>query len=165
MITAKATVALVLAYVLALAAGTTSGVLAERLRSSPSSTAAPLAVQLQLSPDQCEQMRAVWQDVSDRVDDCYHQAETLEHQRDQALVNLLTDEQKTKFAATDKIFAAKYAELSDRRQAAFQEAILKTKALLTPAQQVKYQEIVSQRLGRASMESSATQPSTYIMRP
>jgi len=74
MMTAKATAVLVLAYVLALAAGTTSGVLAERLHSPNAADSAPLATQLQLTADQREQMRQVWEDARNTSDACYKQA-------------------------------------------------------------------------------------------
>ncbi|HUB26171.1 MAG TPA: hypothetical protein VL992_12140 [Tepidisphaeraceae bacterium] len=166
MMTAKATVVLVLAYVLALAAGTTSGVLAERLRSAGVTSAAPLAEQLQLTPDQCSRMRSLWQGVNDTVDDCYRQAEKLEQRRDEALVKLLTNEQKASFAGTDKIFAAEFAALSDRREKALQGALQETEAMLSPEQRVKYEQIVRERLGRLPGQTgAATQPSIEVMQP
>jgi Spy/CpxP family protein refolding chaperone len=166
MMTAKATVVLILAYVLALAAGTTSGVLAERMRSAGAVSGAPLAEQLQLTPDQCNRMRSLWQGVNDTEDDCYRQAEKLEHLRDDALVKLLTNEQKAAFASTDKVFAAEFAALSDRREKALQSALHDTEAMLSPDQRVKYEQIVRQRLGRLPGEPGpATQPSIEVMQP
>jgi Spy/CpxP family protein refolding chaperone len=165
MMTAKATVALVLAYVLALAAGTTSGVLAERMHQVPISSA-PLAEQLNLTQAQCDQMRAVWQTASDTADDCFSKAESLEDQRDDALIGLLTDQQKNKFAEMDKAFAAQYAVLGERRQAAFREAFLKTEQMLTPAQRVRYEAIVRERLGKTPTQpGDSNPPPTNIMRP
>src|SRR5579871_1790935 len=103
MMTVKASVALMVAYVLALAAGTTSGLLADRLRAGgPASATAPLAVQLQLSNDQVAKMRDVWEGVSQNVDSCLQEAQKIQTSRDEVLLNLLTDEQKAKFATMDK---------------------------------------------------------------
>jgi Spy/CpxP family protein refolding chaperone len=173
MMTAKATAVLVLAYVLALAAGTTSGVLAERLRSPNSSaTSAPLAAQLQLNDDQREQMRGAWEDAKDAADDCYKQAQEIQRQRDQALVDMLSDEQKAKFAPIDQGYARQFAALTTRRESAFEQAMAKTEAILTPDQRVKYEEIVRERLGQfpaqaggVSGPGATTEPSIDDLRP
>jgi hypothetical protein len=167
MMTAKATVALVLAYVLALAAGTTSGVLAERLRApAVGGPSAPLAIQLQLTPDQTERMRSAWANVRNIVDDCYEQAQVIDRKRDQVLLDLLTDEQKAKFAAVDKTYAGQFAELSARREGAYWQALRDTEGMLTDAQRVKYEQIIRQRIGRLPMQAGATtQPSLEDRQP
>jgi len=67
--TVKASLVLILAYALALAAGTTSGLLVDRLR-SPAGSSASLAAQLQLNPAQIDQFRAVWEGASQTLDRC-----------------------------------------------------------------------------------------------
>jgi len=167
MMTAKATIVLILAYILALAAGTTSGVLAERLRLGkqlPSS--APLAEQLNLTADQCEQMRHAWENVRSTVDDCAKQAQVVERQRDQALLDMLTDEQKLKFAPVDKAYAQQFSALTIRRNDAFTDAITKTEGILTPDQRVKYEQIVRDRIGRLPQaDGTTTEPSPEDFRP
>jgi Spy/CpxP family protein refolding chaperone len=166
MMTAKATVVLVLAYVLALAAGTTSGLLADRLRSPNAQMSAPLAVQLQLTDDQRDRMRQMWEQAEQTVDDCYKQAQSIERQRDQALVDMLTDEQKARFAKIDKGFADQFAVLTARRSAAFAEAFDKTEQLLSPEQKTKYEQIVRDRLKVSPLQSgAATEPSVDDLRP
>lgn len=156
MMTAKATIVLLVAYALALAAGTTSGVLAERLWSP--TALPPLAQQLQLTPAQSENMRKLWEGVSTTADECYNQAQAIERQRDQALVDLLTDEQKLKFAAVDKAFARQFADLAARRQAAFDEALAKTEAMLNPQQKAEYQKIIRERLGGSAVNGTTIEP-------
>jgi Spy/CpxP family protein refolding chaperone len=167
MMTAKATVVLVLAYVLALAAGTTSGVLAERLRApNNDNAAAPLAVQLQLTDDQRDRMRQMWEQAQQTVDDCYKQAQSIERERDQALVDLLTDEQKAKFAPMDKAYAEQFAALAARRTEAFEDAFDKTEQLLSSDQKTKYEQIVRDRLHVSPLQSgAATEPSVEDLRP
>jgi Spy/CpxP family protein refolding chaperone len=173
MMTAKATLVLIFAYVLALAAGTTSGVLAERLRASaPVGSAAPLAAQLQLTDAQTEQMRNEWESVRGTVDDCYKQAQLIERERDQALVNLLTDEQKARFAPVDQGYKQRFDALALRRDDALHTALDKTESILTPDQRVKYEQIVRDRIGRSLIQSagsssagSTTEPSIEDFRP
>ncbi|MGA2231403.1 MAG: hypothetical protein ABSH22_10935 [Tepidisphaeraceae bacterium] len=172
MMTAKATAVLVLAYVLALAAGTTSGVLAERLHSPNAADSAPLATQLQLTADQREQMRQAWEDARNTSDACYKQAQTIQRQRDLALYNMLTDEQKLKFAPIDQAYARQFAALTTQRDAAFNQAMAKTEGILTSEQRVKYEEIVRDRVGRypaqtgdSASPDATTQPSIEDLRP
>jgi len=163
MMTVKTSAVLILAYVLALAAGTTSGLLADRLR-TPAGSAAPLAQQLQLTPVQSEQIRAVWEGVSQTVDSCYQQGQAIQNRRDQALLNLLTDDQKAKFAIIDKDDARQFAEQMTKRQAAFQQGLTETEAMLSPEQRVKYEQIVRARLGDLS-QSQGGNPAVDQVRP
>ena len=159
MMTFKASILLVLGYVLALAAGTTSGLLAERMHENyaPENS---LAAQLQLSPAQVQQMRDIWQTTSRDMDGYYRQAQAISRQRDQALFNLLTDEQKARFAGMDKDFAARYQGLAKQRDQAFADALARTEACLTDAQRARYEHIVRQRVGGDPFHADATtQPS------
>jgi hypothetical protein len=167
MMTAKASALLILAYLLALAAGTTSGVLAERLHSQvPLMATAPLAAQLQLTPAQCAQIRGVWEGVSHTLDSCYQQAQAVQQQRDEMLYNLLTDDQKAKFAIMDRNFAQQFAVLLAQRTAAFNDGLTRTEGMLTDAQRAKYQQIIHDRLGAGSPISSArAQPSLQDLQP
>jgi hypothetical protein len=163
--TIKASVVLILAYILALAAGTTSGLLAERLHGrSGGPPAGPLAVQLQLSADQSEQIRDVWENVSQTVDSCFQQAQAVQQQRDQALYNQLTDEQKARFAIIDQAYAKQFAALMAQRQQAFRDGMARTEAMLNDTQRAKYEQIVRDRLGDFS-SPSATQPSLEVIQP
>jgi uncharacterized FlgJ-related protein len=165
MMTAKATLVLVLAYVLALAAGTTSGVLAERMHTQVSVTG-PLAVELHLTAQQCDQMRAIWEKVSNRADQYYRQAQDIQQRRDQALYNMLTNQQKAAFAPTDQAYAKQFAAVVAQRQAVFRDALAKTEQMLNPAQRIQYKQIVRQRLGSLSVPSAAvTEPSTEGFQP
>jgi Spy/CpxP family protein refolding chaperone len=166
MMTIKASVVLILAYILALAAGTTSGLLAGRLRGhSGAAPSTPLAEQLQLTPDQSEQIRYVWETVSQTVDSCFQQAQAIQQQRDQALYNELTDDQKARFAIIDQGYAKQFAALMAQRQQAFRDGLARTEAMLDDSQRVKYEQIVRQRLGDISSSPGTTQPSLEDVRP
>jgi hypothetical protein len=168
MMTAKATIVLVLAYILALAAGTTSGLLADRLRAPlPQGSKAPLAAQLDLTPAQVEEMRGIWENVSGNLDGYYHRAQDIQRQRDQALVDILTDDQKTKFAIMDKEYVKRYDALKDERDAAFRQALTKTEAMLSDTQRARYEQIVRERIGSFPFQqgAAATEPSMDGLRP
>jgi hypothetical protein len=111
---------------------------------------APLADELGLSTEQSDRMRAIWQSVREQVDDCFVRAQAVQKQRDRAIFDILTDEQKAKFAAAQKEYDNDVAALKSRRESAFNEAVQRTKAILTDAQKQRYDEILQSRLHRDS---------------
>jgi Spy/CpxP family protein refolding chaperone len=155
MMTVKALLVLILGYLLALAAGTTSGLLAERLHENGAPDNS-LAAQLQLTPAQVGQMRDIWQRASRDMDGYYRQAQDINRQRDQALFNLLTDDQKAKFAAMDKRYSEQFQTLTRQRDEAFDSALAKTEQCLSDEQRTKYQQIVRERIGRDPFHAGAT---------
>jgi hypothetical protein len=157
---------LVLAYILALAAGTTSGLLAERWRgTAPPVATTPLADQLGLSAAQVVQMREIWQKTD--ADSYLRRAQDIQRERDQALVGILTDDQKEKFAIMDQEFARRFDDLKEERNAVFRDALSKTEAMLSDEQRAKYEQIVRQRIGSfpSQQAAPATEPSANDLRP
>jgi Spy/CpxP family protein refolding chaperone len=170
MMTAKATVALLLAYVLALAAGTTSGLLVDRMHAAmPGQAGAktPLAEQLQLSADQVVQMRMIWERTSSDLDGFFRRAQAIQRDRDEALVQLLTDDQREKFGIMDKEFAKRFADLKEEREAVFRDALAQTEGMLNDWQRAKYEELVRGRIGHypSQQDSPTTEPSVNDLRP
>ena len=146
---------LVLLTVLALSAGVVAGLVAARLPASsaekPANVLPPiapgpiersLAKELQLTADQRDQMRSIWEGVRDKVHHAFDEAEDLGRQRDQRLVALLNEEQKTQFERISREFAEKYDRLARERDDAFNGAVEKTKKILTEPQRKKYEEIL-----------------------
>jgi uncharacterized membrane protein len=139
--------------VLALSAGVVAGLVAARLPgSSASGDGAPppppmppeqsLAEQLQLSPDQRESMRGIWEGVREKVHKTFEDADSLQQERDQAVVALLNDEQKAKFEKISNDFANRYTDLLSQRDKLFDKAVENTKKLLNDEQRKKYEEIL-----------------------
>lgn len=102
-----------------------------------------LVDKLQLSPEQSEQIKAVW---SDNVHDSWKRrsdaVKQYRKERDDALVALLTTEQKT---AYDKILDRYNNEMTDmnrEQEAQFQAAADKTKQLLDDHQRQIYEELL-----------------------
>jgi septal ring factor EnvC (AmiA/AmiB activator) len=152
---------LVVLTVLALSAGVVAGLLASRLPASSgrgenvSQPPLPpggameksLAEELQLTADQREQMRGIWEGVRDRMHQAFDQANDLQRQRDQRLVEILTtDEQRAQFAKITKEFSDKYDQLARERDDAFGSAVEKTKKLLNEQQRTKYEEILKRNV-------------------
>ena len=94
-------------------------------------------------------MKAIWEGTKDSLDDCFARARTLQQERDDAVVALLTAEQKDRYAKVNQAYVDKFAEVATRRQTAFQQAVDKTEQMLTEAQKKKYREVLRGRMGRA----------------
>ena len=155
--TRKLKALLVAACVLALGAGVFAGMVVSRL---PSKSADPKAVdsglttdhselsdELQLSPTQRDQMRVIWEGVRSKVHDTFDEAQLLQKQRDEAIVAILTPEQKEKYAALTQQTAAQFSTLSGQRDAVFRQGVEETKKLLDDAQKEKYDRILCDRIG------------------
>jgi Spy/CpxP family protein refolding chaperone len=142
---------LAVTFVLVFAAGAVVGMVRQRVvigTHPPGPRGSVLTKERNLTPDQQEQMRRIWSDLgpaSGRDREYWDKRRELQRQRDDAILALLTDEQKVKYDAIQKEYGARAAELSKERQAAFQQAVDRTKAILTPEQAAKYETFLNKR--------------------
>jgi hypothetical protein len=152
--------------VLALAAGVAAGMLASRGGGASSSSSSvggtpttgttapviidrtPLVQELQLSPEQRDRMREIWEAVRGDVHETFSDAQRLQRQREDALVALLTDEQKAQFEKISKDYADQFAELTRKRDKVFQQAVERTRGLLNDEQRRRYEQILKSATGR-----------------
>jgi hypothetical protein len=139
--------------VLALCAGVVAGLVAARLpvMAGPAPTPAPtpaspdrgpLDAALNLSADQREKMQQIWEGVRSKVNDAFDKAQDLQQSRDRDLVALLDDEKKAEFEKISQEYARRFIELGRQRDAAFDEAVERTKKLLNAEQRKKYEQIL-----------------------
>jgi Spy/CpxP family protein refolding chaperone len=135
---------LTIAFVLAMGAGVAVGMLSARIPQTrqPRSW---LGDELNLSPEQRDQMRTIWQDVSKNRPRDGERRRALEKERNEAIIRLLTDEQKLKYEQINQQFAQGQQDQAQQREAAIQSAIERTKQILTPDQRVKYAQIMQER--------------------
>ena len=171
---AKPVTLLIAAFALALAAGVSGGLLLARLPAARaqgqlSVAASPLAAELSLSPQQAEQMREIWENVRDTAQECLADARRLQRERDDALVSLLTHEQKAAFAKISQEYADGFAELNRRRDREFKKAVGQTQAVLNAEQWERYQRILRSRVGPAALRDAPdlneTQPPDVTQPP
>ena len=167
---------LTLMFVLTLAAGVSLGVLASTRWLPPASAQpnppvvrTPLGAELGLTPAQNARLQRVWEDVRDKVDDCFVRAQDVQKRRDAILLGLLTDEQRAKFATAQKAYADAFATIKAERDQAFRSAVRQTEGVLDEAQRKRYREILQNRFGPdAALDDSgvnritaaSTQPAT-----
>jgi len=158
----KATVALLAVAVLALGAGVVAGTLGRRvLTSQPnlaSESGSTLSQELGLSSDQRDRMQQIWEGVRDTAHDCQEQAQQLQKQRDDAVVAMLTEEQKAKYSQLTIECVGKIALLNTRREAAFGKAVDQTKSILSDSQRKVYEQMIQSRVGQHAASGGENEP-------
>ena len=143
-------------FMAAFGAGLCVGLLWQR--PAPSSHADWLS-ELNLTAEQHEKIRAIWTEVmktSDRQTQREKRA-AAQKERDDALSALVTAEQKPRFEEIMNAYRKKADAIAQESQKAWDEAVARTKALLTEEQAAKYDELRKKRFegrGRSRTDSS-----------
>src|SRR5260221_3052927 len=94
----------------------------------------PLAAELGLTVEQNEKMHDIWQDVRSKVDNCFSRAQAVQKHRDDLLLQVLTDEQKARFAPAQKEYNDSLPAIQTERDATFQDAVKRTEQILNETQ-------------------------------
>ena len=136
-----------------------------------------IAAELDLSPEQSEKMRAIWSDLvpapatstapatapttATRPLDRRHQYQKERDDALAALVATLTPPQRAEYEKIMDRYNNQVADLGREREAAFQAAVEKTKAILSEAQKAKYEELLKKSprggpFGRGGSSRGAT---------
>jgi len=145
-------------FVIAFAAGVLTGLVVSRVRERPPRRSR-LASQLNLTKEQQEQMRKIWSDVMSPYQGRRGEGRAaLAQERDEAVVVLLTEDQRAKHEAILQDYARKMEELSQERRKRFDEAVERTKRILTPEQARKYEELLKERRARSPGGPPAEHP-------
>ncbi len=151
-------------FVLALFAGAMVGALSARLPESHEARSW-MTDQLDLSPEQREQMRAIWSELSKNRPRESESRRAVEKQRTDEIVALLSPEQKAKYDAINQSFSQKLQDLSKQREQALADAQEKTRQILSPQQWAKYEQLMQKRREnsrRGGMGGAATEPSASM---
>jgi Spy/CpxP family protein refolding chaperone len=150
----KLKLVLVAASILALGAGVFAGMAVSRLPASapPIVSTVPLdhasiADELQLTDAQRDQMRSIWEGVRLNVHQTMDRAQSIQKDRDAAVVAMLTDSQKARYAALTQQAAEQFATLTAQRDLAFHDGVDQTRKILTEAQRQAYDRIIRDRVG------------------
>ncbi|MCE5327714.1 MAG: hypothetical protein LLG01_15015 [Planctomycetaceae bacterium] len=134
---------LIAAYLLAIAAGVLVGM---NIAQDKPRHRSELTSRLNLTPAQREQMRKIWSDPRLRGDPRRGPGRgDLARNRDEAVMALLTPQQRQAYDAIQKDYAAQIEKQSLARRQAFDKAVEETKKILTPEQAATYEEMMRQR--------------------
>jgi Spy/CpxP family protein refolding chaperone len=156
---------IVFVFALTLGAGIAAGLLASRLplihpkakaQAQPNGTSW-LVQQLDLSPAQSEQMRQIWEGVKEKTDQSIRDAASARDKRDADIQKLVPNEKLEEYRAANVAYDSTVARLKAQREETFDRAVKRTKEILSPAQQEKYNDILKDRLepGGTSHQDSA----------
>ncbi len=136
---------LIVSFLVTFAAGVAAGLLATRVHHRPPKPSW-LGTELNLTRQQEEQMHKIWSEVmGSSMRQRFEQGAALKQERDQAIIALLTEEQRPRHEAILKDYARKEGELFEQGKKAFEEAIQRTKEILTPEQAAKYEELLKKQ--------------------
>jgi len=156
----KSKLTLLTTFVLALGAGLVVGMAAAKRGAAAQMTPAAqpqqrpkLAVALNLTPQQQEQMKAIWSGVMQGTND---RRKALDKDRDDAINRLFTSEQKAEYDRIQAEYNARSSDLKTDRQRHIDEAVEQTKKILNDAQRQKYEQMVKDRGGHGGHHGFGT---------
>ncbi len=158
----KTTGVLMAVFVLALGAGVVAGTLVSRLPTTATGPAtgaehSPLD-ELQLNSSQREQMRGIWEEVQKLSSQCLTDGQVAQKDRDDAIFKMLNPDQKAQWDRINTGLAGKLKALSDKREAAFKNAVERTEAIMTEPQRKAYEQMINQRVGQITVGGGFGQP-------
>lgn len=146
--------AVLLGFALAFAAGTSVGLLVslpQPAEADPPRRSHDFARQLGLSDQQRDEMRRIWGETVMGKDRGFRDAKRqIWQEKDKAVEALLTDEQREQYDAILAECDLRLEEMDAQWQKVIDEAVEKTKAILTPEQIKKYEQFRAARRGRHS---------------
>ena len=144
----KTKLIVIVCFCAAFGAGLGTGVAVTRL-GAPPRHGSWLEHELNLTPQQREQMHQIWsQVIGPPGPPQREQRQVLQKERDDAIRGLLKQDQKAQYEEVMKKYAEKLAALDDARKKAFDEAVERTKQILTESQRKKYEELLQKHTGR-----------------
>ena len=158
----KTRIILVICFLAAFGAGVVTGEVLARVR-RPGPRKPWIEEELNLTGEQREKMREIWSEVMGKLREFRrdrHQA--LQEERDEAIQNLLSVQQKTEYAEILKIYARESAALDEAAGKAFEEATRRTKELLTEQQLKAYDRMLQERAGRRRHGSRGSRGDEWI---
>jgi len=105
-----------------------------------------LAQQLDLTPEQRQQMDAIWSDTArDKAREHGERRAQLRRDRDAAIAALIPEADRPRHQRVLDDFAAANAALDEAWRRSFEQAVERTKAILTPEQRQKYEAILARQ--------------------
>lgn len=139
----KGRIILIAAFVLVLSAGMVVGRLWARLPMRAPGGPPPswLADQLNLNSEQRQKMDSIWAETREKLDKAAEHRHELDHEREQAVLALLTNEQQKAYEQIIADFHERHTELDEQRQKWVADADQRSLALLTDAQLKKWNEL------------------------
>lgn len=149
----KIKVIVILGFIVAFAAGWVSALLVQQTRATATVLAPDrpprrpwLAEELGLDARQAEEVKRIW---SDAMRSARREHEERRHalrkQREDAIAALIPPQDKAAYEQFHQQYLDEMGKIGREREGLFEQAVAKTKALLTPEQRVKYEALLAKR--------------------
>lgn len=143
----RSNIVLLAAFVLVMSAGVVVGRLWTRLpvvSAQHGRSRSWLADQMNLSPQQRQRMDAIWSGTKQKIHQTFEKQHEIDHQRDAAILALLTPSQKTAYDKIEASHQAARAQLDKQRAALVHDANQRSRALLSDEQKARWDGLSKQ---------------------
>ena len=113
----------------------------------PSHRGGWMAAELNLTPQQEEQMKQIWSDAARGGGRGEHEdrRRQFRRERDEAIAQLIRPEDKSRYDEVMKNYSAQTDAMDAEMRKNFEDAVRRTKELLTPEQRTKYEDMLKRR--------------------
>ena len=149
----------IIGFIVSFLAGVMVGVSAQRRSMLTSEATTPpstrpshrggwMAAELNLTPQQEEQMKQIWSDAArggGGPREHEDRRRQLRRERDEAIANLVRPDDKSRYDEVLKNYSTQTDAMDAEIRKGFEDAVRRTKELLTPEQRTKYEELLKRR--------------------
>ena len=150
---------LVLAFALAIGAGGAAGFALARRLPRPRPGEHFLERELKLTPEQAGKVQDIWKEALETSEaQQREQRQALRQQRDDALRQLMTGAQYLQYDEIMKKYSDGLAAIEAARHKVFEDAVARTRPVLTEPQRTKYDELMQRRSGWRSRHGATRPP-------
>jgi Spy/CpxP family protein refolding chaperone len=128
----------------------------------PSSHASWMIRELDLTPQQAAQMRQIWSQLVHHGGPAHEEHRgQIRQERKKAIEALIPAQKMSQYQQIQDNYVAEMAALHRESQASYQDAVEKTKAILTPEQRKKYDDFLSRHQTGRDHESEKPRGNTH----
>jgi Spy/CpxP family protein refolding chaperone len=147
----RAKLLLIVAFIMVFAAGIAMGAILQRVR-QPHWGPARLAHELGLTPEQRRSLGEIWSPVREQTREFPAEARReLSEKRDKAIRELLPQDQISRFEEIAETYQREKEELMKAWKAPIDEAVEKTRQILSEQQFQKFEEVRKRRMDRGGV--------------
>lgn len=125
----------------------------------------PLGEELGLTADQRFQMKAIWEDVYALSDKSLRDSRKAQNARDRAIQGLIPRDKLDEYNTINSEYDKEVATIKGSRDKSFNDAVKKTREILTPEQREKYEKILARRLGAEYSGGHDSNGSSAVTQP
>jgi Spy/CpxP family protein refolding chaperone len=167
-----AKVIVIIGFIVSFAAGLIVGIgtrqtsIASPAATRPSDRGSWLTSELNLSPTQRDELKKIWSETASHGwRDQEDRRRQLRREREEAIAALVKADDKARLEAISKNYSDQLAAMEHESRTAFQDAVKRTKEVLTAEQRTKYEELLQRhQWDRGGRDRESTRQTTRSTR-